>query len=264
MREDSTPSIVELTCQVCSKVFHLERSRVWNGRGKTCSVACAAALRRRVPPRYCSDCGTEIGKYSKAVRCKPCAAKERARQHWEGKEQVECPICSTMFYPTMKNDTYCSWECASQRFGAQPPIPNPDGYCLCGCGQKTAIAEKTHRPSGYVAGQHVPYIHGHHAVKNPGPMYVIEDRGFETPCWIWQRVPKADGYAIHKGANVHRTIYREQVGEIPEGMHVHHRCENRLCVNPDHLELMTPADHLRLHSQLRKVKRSAHGVSQKT
>jgi len=37
-------------------------------------------------------------------------------------------------------------------------------------------------------------------------------------------------------------------GEIPEGVHLHHTCKNRACVNPWHLEPLTAADHVREHA----------------
>lgn len=63
----------------------------------------------------------------------------------------------------------------------------------------------------------------------------------ETGCLVWQRPPDG-GYgqisarAIQKNPmRTHRLAYLLHVGEIPEGMAVKHVCENKLCVNPDHL-----------------------------
>lgn len=123
--------------------------------------------------------------------------------------------------------------------------PNPSGLCMCGCGQQAPLAAKTSAERGYVKGKPLRYINGH-AMRYDGG-YVVDA---ETGCWNWGAATFSNGYGVMSRdghATAHRWMYEREVGPIPEGMHVHHRCENKRCVNPEHLELMTPEEHGRLH-----------------
>ncbi|CAM8750716.1 HNH endonuclease [Klebsiella phage vB_KpM_Centimanus] len=61
----------------------------------------------------------------------------------------------------------------------------------------------------------------------------------ETGCWNWTK-STSQGYGqinINKVKwNVHRLAYAMSKGEIPEDMLVRHKCNNRRCCNPDHVE----------------------------
>lgn len=66
----------------------------------------------------------------------------------------------------------------------------------------------------------------------------------KTNCWEWQRTKKAAGYG-HMGLkgkymNAHRYFYQRLVGPIKPGLQIDHLCRNRGCVNPEHMETVTP------------------------
>lgn len=62
-------------------------------------------------------------------------------------------------------------------------------------------------------------------------------------CWIWTGSTSRDaGYLRVDGRlyQAHRISYSLYVGTIPEGAEVDHRCMVRRCVNPAHLEAVSP------------------------
>jgi len=71
-------------------------------------------------------------------------------------------------------------------------------------------------------------------------------------CWIWtgtQNGRPKKRYGVirdnYKQKKAHRVSYELYKGQIPEGLVVRHLCDNKLCVNPAHLELGTVSDNNR-------------------
>jgi HNH endonuclease len=63
-------------------------------------------------------------------------------------------------------------------------------------------------------------------------------------CWLWTATLCKAGYGdFHVPAMreslAHRFAYKMLVGPIPKGLTVDHKCNVKICVNPDHLRLMT-------------------------
>lgn len=64
-------------------------------------------------------------------------------------------------------------------------------------------------------------------------------------CWLWNGAIKDNGYGAFAAGSgravyAHRWAYEQMVAEIPEGLHLDHLCRVRACVNPWHLEPVTP------------------------
>jgi hypothetical protein len=137
-----------------------------------------------------------------------------------------------------------------------------DRLCACGCGERTLVAMVTDRSKGWVKGEGKRFVRGHRARAVGGlrvrgrlrvaVRWVEEDRGFETPCWIWQLGVDTHGYGKVRGERLkaHRVAYEDAVGPIPAGHEVHHRCEQKTCVRPGHLQPLTPEAHGQLHGEV--------------
>ena len=68
-------------------------------------------------------------------------------------------------------------------------------------------------------------------------------------CWLWTGPLTPNGYAQiqahERRLSVHRAIWQELVGPIPDGMEIDHLCKVRHCCNPDHLEPVTRHENIR-------------------
>jgi hypothetical protein len=71
-------------------------------------------------------------------------------------------------------------------------------------------------------------------------------------CWNWTGKLDRDGYGSislypksdHIRKTAHRCSYELFVGEVTAGLQLHHKCENPRCINPSHLEPLSPGEHV--------------------
>lgn len=77
-------------------------------------------------------------------------------------------------------------------------------------------------------------------------------------CWLWTGVLSYDGYgrfrADNRSTGAHRFAYEYYVGPIPDGLQIDHLCRVHNCVNPAHLEPVTPAENQRRGREARQAR----------
>lgn len=92
------------------------------------------------------------------------------------------------------------------------------------------------------------------------------DKESNPPHWMWGgAISKTSGYGVSRYASnqgqtsAHRAIYEYYIGPIPNGLNVLHRCDIKLCVNPDCLFLGTQSDNI--NDSVRKNRFRMNGVN---
>lgn len=103
---------------------------------------------------------------------------------------------------------------------------------LCSGHYQQQLAGKELQPLRYIR---------HHPELN-FPKFLSMSRAGD--CWLWTGVKVKGGYGRFKGSGskvlAHRWSYEYHVAEIPEGLELDHLCRRPSCVNPWHLEPVTP------------------------
>lgn len=75
------------------------------------------------------------------------------------------------------------------------------------------------------------------------------------PCWEWPGRLDDDGYGRLDGRTAHRVIWERILRrKLPDGIHLDHVCQNKRCVNPAHMEPVTPKENQRRSRVIRGLK----------
>lgn len=130
--------------------------------------------------------------------------------------------------------------------------------------QRTCTAAGCERPMKSRGMCNTHYEQMRRSGQLPAPLthrerFAMGYRILEDGCWRWMRTLGHNGYGQfgmnRRHVYAHRAAYMLFIGPIPAGMQVDHICHtidlsckagdeclHRRCVNPDHLELVTPRE----------------------
>ena len=118
------------TCIVCHRTFWETKTQLVR---KFCSRNCCG-LGKKIPVRYCQDCGVVLRQYKKETRCRSCSTASRKLLTLERHKQ-KCQTCGVFFFakPCAKRK-FCSSSCI--RFKPTgPKVPRLEFSCR-NCGKK--------------------------------------------------------------------------------------------------------------------------------
>lgn len=126
---------------------------------------------------------------------------------------------------------------------------NPNGLCMCGCGERTPIATYTFGRRGIYKGLPLRYIRGHQQFARRGQKSHAWKGGTYTTHmgYIAQYAPEHPnnngGYVLQ-----HRLVMESVLGRLlTKDECIHHVNGNKTDNRPENLQVVTPSEHGRHH-----------------
>lgn len=164
------------------------------------------------------------------------------------KLKIKCAICDTEFqyqYRSSRNRKFCSIKCVTN---------NSSNLRNCTCKECGNNFKRSSSSKGIFCSRACKYLGSRITDKErliKVKKYFDENVVIKDGCWDWNGAISSNGYgAIGAGRkykiNAHRAAWLIYVGDIPDGMMVCHRCDNRTCNNyKDCLFLGSQKDNMR-------------------
>lgn len=180
-----------------------------------------------------------------------CDRKHEARgfckMHWKqnyGKRTnyaITCDICGVQYQSTRPDGRFCSDDCKALAY-------MDENLTRCSLPPRHPVRELIAQANRAAWSQPGPLRVAFESGDWPTLSLILEAKAVKVDgCWLWPTSRSKDGYGkvviAGKHYGPHRLMAMATKGDhIPSHMPVHHVCAEPLCINPTHLQVITPQE----------------------